>query len=263
MEDKWNLHDVWHAVQVPGRPSRSDLDFLEAQVKILDPRSSRALVLGCTSEYRDLLMKYKIGTTCADYHPASFHEFRKHMKHEDGSRLVETDWRKMEFHEEFDIVLGDLAFTMLNLRDWNDVARRASKALKNAGKSFQRIWLRIPGKYPDFDDLIREHKERKGMHPFTSLAYPFFQHFLKEDGSFNPIEVTKVHLRKRFEQGYLTKDEFKAFDTVWGDFRTVMHFPTRRQADEVFSRHFEIERVHFCEEWFKEFCPTYVLSKKK
>ncbi len=262
MEDKWNLHGVWRGVQMPARPSGSDIDFLETQVKQLDPKSSRALIMGSTPEYRDLLMKYQIDTTCADYHPASFHDFRKHMKHEDRSRLADTDWRKMEFDNEFDIILGDLAFTMLNARDWDNVARRMNRALRSRGRSFQRIWLRMPGRYPDFDQLIKEHKGREPMHPFASLAYPFSQHFVKHDGSFDPIEVTKTGIKKGFEQGHLTKDEFEAFDSVWGVFKVVMHFPTRQEADAIFSARSAIEQVHFCEEWFSEFCPTYVLSKK-
>jgi hypothetical protein len=262
MPEKWNLHGVWSEVQIPARPSISDLEFLEARVKSLDGKGSRALILGSTPEYRDLLMKYGIDTTCADYHPSSFNDFRKQMIYEDKSRLADTDWREMGFDEEFDIILGDLSFTMLDVRDWDEVARRMSRALRGGGRSYQRIWIRIPGRFEDLEGLVAEHRKRKSMHPFTSLAYPFSQRFAEKDGSFDPIQVTKTKIKGVLDQGHLTKDEYEAFDSVWGVFKVVMHFPTRQEADEIFSRHSRIDELHFCKEWFRDFCPTYVLSKK-
>jgi len=262
MEERWNLHGVWHLVPPPARPAPSDLAFIEKYVKRLDRTSSKALILGCTPEYRDLLMKYRIKTLCADYHPESFHRFRKHMKQEDSSILFETDWREMEFDGEFDLILGDLAFNMLNFRDWNNVSGRMNRALKPEGNALQRIWLRIPGKYPDFNEIVREHKTRKKMHPFYSLCYPFSQHYVKSDGSFDCMTVTKVHLKSRYEEGLLTKKEFDFFNDFWGVFNTVMSFPTKEQADEIFSSHLKIDKIFYCKDWFKLGFPTYVMSKK-
>jgi hypothetical protein len=262
MDEKWNSHDIWHRVQPPARPSQSDLRFLEDHLKTLDPHSSKALILGCTPEYRDLLMKYELDSTCIDHQSESFHELKNLMKYEDRSRLIETDWRKMDFDGEFDLILGDLSFTMLNLRDWDNVAGRINKALKIGGKSFQRIWLQIPNKYVNFDDLIDEHRSRVGMHPFTSLAYPFLQHFTKEDGSFNAIEVVS-RLRKKHEQGLLTKEEFLFFEALWKDFKQGLYLSTKENADAIFSKYFQINQIKYPDEWFREFSPTYVLEKKK
>jgi hypothetical protein len=262
MEEKWNSQDVWHRVQPPARPSQSDLKFIEDYLQNLKPQSSKALILGCTPEYRDLLMKYNIDSFCADYQSESFNEFKNLMKYEDKSKLIEIDWRKMKFVEEYDLILGDLSFTMLNLSDWDNVASRIHTALKKGGKSFQRIWLRFPGKYVNFDDLIKEHKTRIGMHPFTSLGYPFLQHFVKEDDSFNAIEVVD-HLREKYEQGILTKDEFLFFEMLWKEFKPQLYFPIKENAEEIFSKYFLIEKIKYCDEWFRDFSPIYVLEKKK
>jgi hypothetical protein len=136
-------------------------------------------------------MKFRIETVCADYHAESFIRFKGHMMREDRSVHIDTDWREMDYWEEFDLVLGDLAFTMVGFRDWGNVAKRISRALKTEGRAIQRIWLRLPGKYSDFEYLIREHRTRKGMHPFKSFAYPFFQHFVTENGSIRPDQGDK------------------------------------------------------------------------
>lgn len=263
MGERWNLQDVWNIAVIPARPSQSDMNFIEGHVKTLEGRSAKALVLGCTPEFRDILMKYEIDTTCVDYNLPSFHGFRKAMKYEDRSRLVEADWRKMELNEKYDLVLGDLSFTMLNnMDDWGSVAGNIDGALKRNGKILHRTWLRIPGAYASFDDIMKEHKTRQGMHPFTSLAYPLFQHFVKEDGAFDWMEVTNNFLKEKYERGVLTKDEFRYFEVFCGNFNTVMQFPTKQKADELFSRYFRIEQVKYCDEWFRDFCPIYVLGKK-
>ncbi len=262
MAGKWNLQDVWHLYTPPGRPCASDLRFIEGYVAALGS-GAKALILGSTPEFRDLTMKYRIDTTCVDYAPLSFEQFKAHMKHRDESKLVNADWREMPLDGKYDVILGDLSFNMLPAKDWDGVAAKLAGALKKGGRAFQRLYMRVPGAYPDFEELVREHRERKGIDAFESLACPFLQHFVKEDWTFDGIEVMQAHLKKKHEEGLLTDEEFEIFNVLWGGFSVVMHLPTKEEADRVFSRHFSIETVYSCESFFGKYCPFYALASKR
>lgn len=261
MAGKWNLQDVWHLYTPPGRPCASDLRFIEAYVGALDS-GAKALILGSTPEFRDMMMGYGIETTCVDYAPASFERFKAHMKHRDESRLVNADWREMSLDGKYDVILGDLSFNMLPAKDWGGVTAKLAGALEKGGRAFQRLYMRVPGAYPDFGEAVREHAERRGMGAFESLACPALQHFVREDGIFDPVEVTQVRLKKKHLEGLLSDEEFRIFDILWGSFSIVMHLPTREEADRLFSRHFAIETVHQCESFYGKYCPLYVLAGK-
>jgi hypothetical protein len=74
--------------------------------------------------------------------------------------------------------------------------------------------------------------------------------------------VTNEGIRDAYERGFLEKEEYEFFDMFWGSFKTVMHFPARGEADKMLSTNLVIEEVFYCDEWFREFCPTYLLKRR-
>ena len=83
MKENWKeLAKAWDAYQPPAKPSVGEIGFFEYEIKNLLAKNKtiKALVLGATPEFRDLLAKYKIDTTLVDVNEDSIKAMTSLMK---------------------------------------------------------------------------------------------------------------------------------------------------------------------------------------
>lgn len=133
---------VWAGYLPPSKPSRDDMKFYENYLKEYVKKSGtgiKALVLGATPEFRDLLSKHKINTTFVDINPdmvmamTSLLKLSKNRK----EKFVLSDWMHMPFKKNsFDIILSDSAQDNIKYSEFNAFFRSMHEILKPNGYWF-------------------------------------------------------------------------------------------------------------------------------
>jgi ubiquinone/menaquinone biosynthesis C-methylase UbiE len=140
MQESWKeIADAWESYTPPTKPSPAEIYFWEYKIKdliLLQKRKNlKALVLGATPEFRDLLAKYKIKTTLIDNNQISIKAMTSLMKRKNSNeKIVIGNWLKMPFKENsFDLVLSDSAQDNIQFSKFNKFFNNVYKILKPEG----------------------------------------------------------------------------------------------------------------------------------
>jgi ubiquinone/menaquinone biosynthesis C-methylase UbiE len=135
-----NAHN-WHIYKPPLRPSVGELKVIEQYLLKLSKKrpiwQTRALILGATPEYRDLLARHKIKAVIVDYNENSVKSMSQLLRFR-GLRkeeIVINNWLKMKFkNNSFDAVLADWSFNNLQkINDYSKLLSIVKKILKPNG----------------------------------------------------------------------------------------------------------------------------------
>jgi hypothetical protein len=266
MKEIWdiNIAKVWKLLTPPGKPSKSELAVFEGYVKRLKrTKNAKILILGSTPELRDLSLKHGIKPIVIDYHPENFYHLKKLMKYMGEERLINSDWRKINLSGKYDLIMGDIAFNMVPLRDWPKMFKGLSDVMKKECLVVHRMWMRIPGKFETWDEVAESHRKRKHIGIMRSLIYPLVQNFY--DDKKRVVHYSQVivpGVKRMYEHGFLDKKDYEVVYKCWHPYKMPNSPETRRRTEHVLRRYFKIKDIKYGRDWFREFCPIYILSKK-
>lgn len=255
----------WQFVRPPGRPSSSEVriyrKYLAATLKRYG--NIKVLILGSTVELRDLCLAMNIEPLCVDYHRDNFYILRKLMKKHGKESLKVADWRKMMLPHKFHCILGDIAFQMVPTSDNERIFKCLKRIMIPDGIIVHRNWIRIRRSYTTLKQIIKEHKRRRHMPTFTSLAMPFLQHvFDDKKGLFYMAQRAVPKVEEAYEKGYISYNEYMDMYNAWSEYRMPNYLPTRKEFETMAKRYFSIENVEYGRNWYKRFAPIYVLRSK-
>lgn len=255
----------WEMQLPPSRPSKSELAVWEKYIKLTNKkRDPRILILGSTPEFRDLVHKYKIVPTIVDFSKESYKEMTKLCKRKGEEIFVLSDWRNIDLKEKFDLVMGDLAFTVL-LEDFVDFLPVLESLLKDNGITLQRVFVKYPqdkDKYKDLEKIFINYRKLKNpLHIITALEYPLWLHFYDEKEYTREDKVIKA-LVKLFKSGKITKKELMEFCKRRKGDTFKVYIPYKSFVDKQLKKYFNIVKIEYGQDWFRRYTPIYLLKKK-
>jgi len=159
-------YTFWQKAEPPWRPSRGEINLYEKIIKkvMRKNKNPKALVLGSTSEIRDLLAKYKnIETTVIDLNLPVHRAVSRLMKRKNlRERLVVADWLKMPLPScYFDLVFGHGNFENIKIKKHDLFYQNISQVLKKDGLTIiARSCLETAFRRPvNFEYVIRKYKK--------------------------------------------------------------------------------------------------------
>jgi len=181
MKQSWfQIAEKWKEYDYPVKPSPMEIRFFEKEIKELlrEEKKIKALVLGATSEFRDLLAKYKIDTVLIDNNLTSVKAMTSLMKRKNKKeRVVIGDWLKMPFkHNSFDIVFSDSAQDNIKFKDFNKFFNNIYQILKPGGCWFFAAVNVEKSQSISFGKYIKKYQENpKIFKDFRNFASYFFR----------------------------------------------------------------------------------------
>ena len=264
MKATWDdkIARIWKYNVPPGRPSNSELKIFEHYFREISKKIKKpnVLILGSTPELRDLSIKYRFNPVVIDYNKNNFYILKNLMKQKGKERFVHCDWRKMNLRDKFQLVVGDLSLNMVPFTDQEKIVKKLRRIIDN-GFFVHRTWIRRLDKYKNLKEIIKEHKiKRKGMNGFSSFCLPMIHYcYDQKDDCIRFGDVIRV-LKKTLDKGLITKREFNDVYRIWNDYKMPNYLPNKKKFEKMIKNYFTIEDVKYGVNWFKEFCPIYVLK---
>lgn len=180
-KEQWKeLAKTWATYSPPIRPSKNEIRFYEEEIKKLckKNRKLKALILGATPEFRDLLSRYNIATTLIDINPVSVKamtsllKIRKNPK----EKIVLADWLNMPFQKNsFDIVFSDCAHDNLNFTEFGKFFESVKSVLKADGTWFFSAAVGYKKLRMTFNEFIELYK--KSPRKFKDVRHLVFYIF--------------------------------------------------------------------------------------
>jgi hypothetical protein len=140
---KWSsLAQKWLYYLPPGRPSTIDLTrikiLVDKYVKVEEPK---ALVLGSTPEYRDLLHRLGFQVTVVDRNFDMVTAMQKLRMYNNKENVVIDDWLSYlpNHKREYSLILGDLIQGNLPYKKQEDLYMSIAGALNSDGLLIERV----------------------------------------------------------------------------------------------------------------------------
>lgn len=107
------MAELWEKVVPPSRPSNSELSIYSEYLKNKQKELKRKvdiLVLGSTTEFRDWGYENNCNVSVVDYCREYYSKISNGLKYKNSNEVVYfKKWQEMNFSNQFDIVIGDLA----------------------------------------------------------------------------------------------------------------------------------------------------------
>jgi hypothetical protein len=237
--------------QPPARPVPQEIDFLrnfipklQKKQKVLD-----VMILGSTSEYRDLMFELGIKPTIVDLSKENYKILSEKMEHRDSyennETFVEQKWQEINVGKKFDIVLGHFALTVNPFEIWEQIFDAIQSHLKKGGLFITNNWI-TGDEAVTVDDIIREYDEK------WQKEYTFF-------GAMMP----KIYIAARDEKDGKTTFAAVAemIDAIYDDGK--ISEKNYQDFENLGYRHFNSSLFISSEEKFRQGVEKYFIIKDK
>ncbi|MDD2646997.1 MAG: class I SAM-dependent methyltransferase [Patescibacteria group bacterium] len=181
MKSSWKtMAHLWASYAPPAKPSPIEINFFEQYLKkmLKKNKSLKALVLGSTPEFRDLLAKYKVDTTVVDNNPIYIKAMAQLTKrHNPKERTIISDWLTMSFKPNtFDLVLSDSAQDNIKFSEFFKLLNLLYKILKPTGCWFFGAICGRKDAQISFTKYVDLYRETPGhFRDFRNKTYRYFQ----------------------------------------------------------------------------------------
>lgn len=172
------LATTWRYYTPPSRPSFHDLAGIQRLVRSLRHEQQRReinlLILGSTSEYRELAFRERLNSTVVDV-SAGYHESIStelvHVPRQE--RVVHQLWQELDLpREAFDLALGDLVVGNLQPSQLDSFLERLHGCMRPGGlfvtKSFIELGAHPPRRVEDWNTILNQVEVGD---LFTEIAY--------------------------------------------------------------------------------------------
>ncbi len=212
------IADTWNLWTPPDRPSPGELaeyeTVLQAIIKI--KKNPQLLVLGSTSEFRDLAAKYKVGCTVVEYCRDNYEILGSLMRRKKyQEHLVVGDWRTVKMSKKFDLIIGDFCFGVVPKADHPKFIKNIARLLKPDGQCMLKTFVRYDAERGDLAASLAWYRKYKKHRPILeSIMAPMFKYaynFKKEEGTFPQVWNNFVTLFKQKKMTRAELDYFRKF----------------------------------------------------
>lgn len=268
------LAKKWTNMVGPSRPTISELSIYTKYAHILMKDKGRRLnllVLGSTPEFRDWgyeeNMRVSVIDSSADYHQTISRELRhKSIITNNTEIFYNQRWEDMNFNDEFDIIIGDLAIGNIVPSELPNFIHKVSLALEKDGLFLGKSFF-VPDNYSPItpQELVKKYNAHYSQfHPYSCLAFDLTMYCIDEN---NLLDFNYQYnaLKQTYEDGYLKKETFDYFkDVGWdNDMKFKFHVPTATYYLSLIKKYMYVYTIEYGEDVYSPNFPLYIITKTK
>ena len=263
--ERWAKY--WKA---PGRPTPQEIDFLRDFIsKKQQSGNVDVLILGSTTEYRDLMFELGIKPTIVDISLKNYKTLSQALKHGDDYQNRETffeqKWQEISIDKKFDIVLGHFALGVNPFDTWKKVLRSVHDHLKDGGLLITNNWIN-DGNKMTIDDVAKEYKEKwqKEHTLFGSMMPKIFLTARNEKNEVHYPDLCNI-IDQAHIQGKISDEDYKYYEDsgFQGRDNFVLFIPSEEEFRQLVGEYFTIQEKVILEPYPNAYLmPEWVLQKK-
>ena len=154
--------------------TKGEVDFIEAEIDF--DKSKRILDIGCgTGRHAIELGKRDYAVTGADLSESQLNRAKEKAKKENVNiDFIRADARKLNFHNEFDLVimLCEGAFPLMETDEMNfEILKNANKALKPGGKLILTTLNALFPLFHSVREFLKENDYQSKEHNFDLMTF--------------------------------------------------------------------------------------------
>jgi len=254
----------------PGRPSKAEAKIYERLFrKVTGNKRYKAVILGSTPELRDIVLKHKSEVTAVDISLDALLKLRYLMKQNwEDEILIRDNWLHMPLESnEYRVVLGDLIFANLFLKDWDNLLIKLRELISKGGYFILREHLappldRIKNQTNTVYNRCLIGKEHSNT-LFINFLYLTYHNSDKSYSANLARNLLKLYLQNKVK----TKQVRNLVNNLlvyrcWDDKKWFM-LP-QKLLERKLSKYFIIKGRYFGQDhFFSEYFPIYLLKVRK
>lgn len=260
------LANQWTKWTPPDRPSEGEMRVYEEflQRMLAKKKKLHVMVLGSTSEFRNLFAKYSLPATVVDYAKENYYALGSLMKRKPyRETLVVKDWRTMKLKGKYDLILGDFCINVLPKEDQSVFIKNLAHHLTQEGLCMLKTFVRYDANRGDLTKSLTFYRTQKKHRPILeTIMAPMFKY------SYNfKKETTRVfdvwnNFLKLYRQKKIRKEELNYFASLkLGEIRLEVYIPYLLDILKVIESNARLYGIRFGGEWFSIDVPILIITK--
>lgn len=261
-----SLAGSWNKWTPPDRPSPGELKTYEEVLKQILGRKKKpnVMVLGSTSEFRDVFSKYKLPCTVVEYNEENYRLLGSLMKRKKFKEtLVVGDWRTVKLKQKFDLIIGDFCLNVIPKADVPVFVANIAGLLGPQGMCMLKTFARYDSVRGDLAERLQFYRTKMKHRPILeSIMASMFKsvyNYEAEVGSFVDLWHNFVSLERA---GKMTKDELQYFaDLNIKDISLKYYIPNFVELCKTIEANATLYGVRFGGEWFSVDVPVVMFKK--
>lgn len=258
--------------QPPARPIPQELAYikkvLEKQIRKKGANFS-VLVLGSTSEYRDLLINLGCKATVVDFSRENYQILSEKMEHKQDytkwENFIQNRWQNLDFHEKFDLVLGHFIFGVNPLQEWPDILKGIKQVLKTNGLFMTTSWIRLKKDKLDLKNILEIYKKKwtQKYDLWAAMMAPLFLCAYNAQEEYMAYKDLAEIIEKAWQKGEITQGDYQHFiNCGFKEFDFKLTIPLEDKTSDLFSKHFrKVKKVYFKDYPSYQYIPLFVAQK--
>ena len=234
----------WSKYMPPARPSKSELKIFEDYIEKA-PKQGEILILGCTPELRDLVLKYQRRPVSADLNPKNFSALKKLMKYQGRERFIQGNWLKLKEKNKFDLVIGHLSFNMLPFSNWDRLIRIIYRSLRPKGKLIHAVSVRYPkDRCKNILDIFKGYRRKRSRgHIYYEIGNDLVLAICDIRRNYADFEILGRKLNNLYKSQKITKEEYRGIIDVQVSRALKLTLPLKTRIDSLFKKYFSGVRI--------------------
>ncbi len=270
----------WAKYEPPLRPSKGEIKIIKDILKKVKGNSKdwrkKALILGATPEYRDLLAQLKYQATIFDFNRDSVKSMTQLLKYKGikKEKLVLGNWLDNKLGPNvFDVVLADWSINNLpNFKSYNELFFNLKTIIKSDGFFVNRtnIWSDTEKSKSVKEIMKKYQKNKKEKFSFLQMLQDYSNASPRNKKTFctDLEKFYHINLPKAYKNKEMTDKEFYDFVLFFtqGKWRIKLFltFPEKNKLEDLFKKYFEIISIKYGRDYlYSKHEPIYCLKPKK
>lgn len=202
--------------------------------------------------------------TVVDYNAENYKVLESFTRHKNtAEKFIESDWKNMEFSNEFDIIVGDHAISVLKKEDVPDVLEKISRALNKDSLFITKQYLRF-GKIKSLEQIFKEYY--KNFPNFQSrlitnttltrtLANKKTDYFVFKDAM---KKITEL-----YHEGKIKEKEYNSYKILnWDKMKFNLYVSTKKTWEKNIKPFFDIYSIDYSQDIYAKDMPIYILKDR-
>ena len=218
----------WKRHTPPGRPSLKDVAVYRKFLKTVKTNKPKVLVLGATSELRDLLFRLGFTVTVIDLNWDMIMATSSLLKQKNSNEvIIMANWLNMPLKSNYyDAIVGDIVLQNLSDHDQNKFLSEIKRLLKPKGVFISRLYL-VPDnwQFKTIDQILAAYAS---FPYFKNEAMELYSYMVNSvwDPKSKIIDCKKIKksLKKYWQKDrykYSNKHLEKALNEMWAVWRPL------------------------------------------
>lgn len=266
---KWtnDVAELWEKVVPPSRPSISELDVYTDYLRILQKELKRKidiLVLGSTTEFRDWGYENNCSVSVVDYCRDYYSKISAGLKYKNSNEIVYfKKWQEMNFINQFDIVIGDLATGNVPLTELDLLFNKVHSSLRDNGMFLGKSMCYNPESTCDTVEKIIEWYQKLNIndHPYTHIFYQLSINYVDSETHIWDNKKMYEEIKQLFLDNKLRKDIFDSLSVV-GDMNVSFTVIPFEKLLNTGKKYFELIDERYGKEAYSKHFPLYIFQKR-